>query len=288
MNHASDAGEGVGDGEHVRAVRCWINGVAGELIPVQDRGLQYGDGLFETILVRSGAARFIDLHLRRLRRGCERLQIHTVDVNVIAAELRQAAASLEAGILKLIVTRGVGRNRGYSGAECGLATRILLTYPGLSQVAEAARVDFSAVVLGDSPQLAGLKHLNRLENVLARTAMPSNLDEVLLCDARGAIIGGSMSNLFVSTGSGWLTPRLQRCGVAGVMRQVVMREAATLGIAVQEVDVTRTELGNANEMFLTNARLEVWPIWQCAARPLQIGSVTRALRARIQALDGSR
>lgn len=266
---------------------AWVNGVPGAQVSIQDRGFQYGDGLFETMRVQHRRVRFLELHLQRLRDGCERLLIQGVDHALIRDELTDAAAMSEEAILKLIVTRGEAARRGYDGRHAGSPSRVMTLIAGLPPAPDSAQIGISQIVLGDSPALSGIKHLNRLENVLARTTMPTGLDEVLLCDRRGAIISGSMTNVFVVSGATLLTPRLDRCGVAGVMRQVVMREARDIGFTVRDARFAQAELDHAAEIFLTNARIGVWPVSQCLGRSLGVGAATRALRERLDALDAT-
>ncbi len=266
---------------------CWINGIPGHQVSALDRGFQYGDGVFETICVRKGIARFLPLHLQRLREGCERLNIGGVDFAAIEREVRAAALTSTAAILKLIVTRGPAKQRGYAADGHSAPTRVLTRYDDIAAAPSTARVGMSNFVLGENPSLAGVKHLNRLENVLARSSMPADLDEVLLCDGHGAVTGGSMSNLFLVRKRELLTPSLQRCGVAGIMRRVVMREAEALGLTVRETVLYPAELAVADEIFLTNARLGVWPVAVFATRRLDARAVSRALRERIEVLDGT-
>lgn len=268
--------------------RHWVDGARSDHVRVVDRGLQYGDGVFETIRVRDGVARFLPLHLQRLRAGCERLQIGPINYPQIEQEIRDAVRRIDAGIAKLIVTRGPATQRGYSGAGCITPTRVLSLSAGLPSIGSAARVGISEVTLGENPLLAGIKHLNRLESVLARSAMSDTLDEVLLRSSEGTVVCGSMCNIFLVRSRQLLTPRLDRCGVMGIMRSVVMREATGLGIETLELPLSVADLSAADEIFLTNARVGVWPVSRMQSRALAAGSITRVLQARVEALDGSR
>jgi len=140
--------------------------------------------------------------------------------------------------------------------------------------------------MGENPQLAGLKHLNRLEQVLARQAMRgTGAFEGLVCSSSGRVISGTMSNMFVVRGTELLTPRVDRCGIAGVMRSIVLREAAQAGFTTREFDLPRSELIAIEEAFLTSVRLGVHPIEELDGRSLRTSAATLLLRQHIASLD---
>jgi len=253
-------------------------------VSVLDRGLHYGDGLFETLACRRGRARFLSLHLERLAYGCQRLQINLGDVATVRGEIEAAVAGTDAALLKLIVTRGESRARGYGFSGGESATRLLFRYPwlGATSSVESARVRIANLRIGENPALAGMKHLNRLEQVLARAEVPATeADELLLFSTSGRLACGTASNVFLVEGGRLKTPRLDLCGVSGVMRRVVLREATRAGIAAEEVVVSATELANASEVFVTNARIGIWPVCRIGDRSLSPGETTRRLQALI-------
>jgi 4-amino-4-deoxychorismate lyase len=134
--------------------------------------------------------------------------------------------------------------------------------------------------VSESPLLAGLKHCNRLEHVLARAEWSdSAIAEGILFSTSGKLVSGTMSNLFLVSQSSILTPRLDSFGVAGVMRRVVMKEALRAGIPVRECDLGVADLETADEVFLTNARIGVWPVRVLDGRPLARGPVTRRVQS---------
>ncbi|MFO1427533.1 MAG: aminodeoxychorismate lyase [Steroidobacteraceae bacterium] len=268
---------------------CWIDGAPADRVPVADRGLQYGDGLFETIACRDGGARFLDLHLARLARGCARLGMPAPAAALLRAEIAQFAAGGGRCIVKLIVTRGSSAVRGYAAPPDAQPRRILQRFGWPDDGGAAERgieAEFSAVPASVNPLLAGLKHLNRLDNVLARSRLQgSRCAEALMCTPDGTLVGGTMSNLFVVRGNALETPSLEAAGVAGIMRAVVLREAAALGIATSERHLRPADLAHASEIFVTNARIGLWPLrrigeWQGVAGP-----VLRGLQARIESLS---
>jgi 4-amino-4-deoxychorismate lyase len=255
-------------------------------VSILDRGLHYGDGLFETIACRGGRARFLSLHLERLVSGCQRLQIQVGDPAVIRREIEQAIAGTEAALLKIIVTRGEARARGYGLSGNESPNRILLRYgwPAESPAAQTlgVTVRLARLRLGENPALAGIKHLNRLEQVLARAeAPPDEATELLLLNTSGHLVCGTMSNVFLVQGGRIKTPRLDSCGVAGVMRRVVLLTAKNAGLIAEEGEVRPAELEGAEEVFLTNARVGIWPVYKIGDRALIPGAITRRLQTLI-------
>ncbi len=267
-----------------------IDGVTASGIGLYDRGLHYGDGVFDTIVVRGGQPRFAALHRARLSAGCERLHLEA-DIERCFAELRLVAAGHDC-LVKLLVTRGdaLARGYGYTGHE--RARRIVLRYPAPDAARDAARSQQGIAarrarnVLGENPALAGIKHLNRLEQVLARAeAPPTEVEELLVASGSGLLASGTMSNVFIVQERQLFTPAVHRCGVAGVIRAAVLREAAGLGLQASERDIPFAALDEATEIFVTNARIGIWPVRELDGRALVIGATTRALQAHLGQLD---
>jgi 4-amino-4-deoxychorismate lyase len=235
----------------------WINGRRSTRIDSRDRGLQYGDGLFETMRVRRGEVRFLDHHLERLFAGCRRLRIAAPSGGELRRELEHIAARRKEGVLKLIVTRGVSGLRGYRPTGRERCTRILALHPlppGILATASPVRVRLCATPLGINPALAGLKTLNRLESVLARAEWNSErIWEGLMRDVDENIVCGTMSNLFVRSGSTLMTPVLDRCGVAGVMRRWILENAGDIALRATERRLSWQDLRDADEVFVSNA-----------------------------------
>jgi 4-amino-4-deoxychorismate lyase len=140
--------------------------------------------------------------------------------------------------------------------------------------------------LGENPRLAGLKHCNRLEQVLARAEIANapHLSEGILFSSSGNLVSGTMTNVFLVRESVLLTPRIDQCGVAGVMRRVVLREARQAGIPTRECELRSENLQAADEVFLTNARIGIWPVRSVDDRILTPGPITRHLQTMLQPL----
>ncbi len=248
-----------------------VNGVPAGSVSTQDRGLHYGDGLFETLRCEQGRIRWLDRHLARLRAGCERLGIEPPADGLLQAEAQSLAGTMPRALVKIIVTRGESVVRGYRPRGDERPTRIVSAYPWPAVAAPEFRVGLSPVPLGSNSLLAGLKHLNRLEQVLAqRAAAEIGLNEVVMCSNRGEVVCGSMSNLFIWQGAELLTPPLDDCGVAGVMRSLVLSGAPRLGIAVRLAPLSVQQLALATGIFVTNVRLGVQPVHWYEGRRLEV------------------
>lgn len=267
-----------------------INGLGpndlGNSIAVTDRGLHYGDGLFETMLLRTGRVRWLDEHWRRLQAGCTRLSIPCPPLDLVRQEIDELGTAAD-GVIKLIVTRGAG-GRGYAPPPAVAATRILALYPLPEPRSFEVSARWCNVRLGRNPQLAGIKHLNRLEQVLAQLEVTAaGVDEGLMLDAAGELVSAVAGNVFVVRAGRLLTPDLRHCGVKGVMRAQVLRIAAELGIAVRETALQPQELSTADEVFLTNAVRGLRPLVALDAQRWQVGAVTLQLHTELmRQLDG--
>ena len=260
----------------------WVDGQPAELLSVKDRGLAYGDGLFATMGVRSGKPVLLDRQMARLAIGCQRLGL-PCEQDLLRNELLAFAEQVDEGVLKLIITRGDGQ-RGYALPQPSQARRVLQVapWPSYPAVNAAQGVQLFPCVtrLAEQPLLAGVKHLNRLEQVLARAEWQSNdYAEGLMCDAAGRVIEGVYSNLFLLHEQTLLTAALTRCGVAGVMRAELLAQAAALGIAVVERDISYVELLAADEVFVCNSLYGVWPVRGLAGHDWPVGPLTRKLQA---------
>jgi 4-amino-4-deoxychorismate lyase len=270
----------------VSANSALIDGKQASAVGYTDRGLQYGDGLFETIHCQQGQPRWLRLHFDRLRRGLTRLQIAFDRFDALQAEIRSLAAGHPRCLVKVIVTRGEASRRGYAPCPDAVPTRIVSCHewPVEPLTSNEFRVGLSSVRLGINPCLAGLKHLNRLEQVLAQQQMTHNAwNEVLMLSTGGRVISGSMSNVFFVGAQGLFTPRLHECGVEGVMRRVVLEAAAAIGVAVCEREISMAELTQVDEVFLTNVRLGVQSVTWLEGRAVHGRQFAQRLQRQIDA-----
>jgi 4-amino-4-deoxychorismate lyase len=254
-------------------MRVLVNGREEAQLDPRDRGLHYGDGLFETLAVIDGRLRFLDWHMERLGLGASRLGFPSLDFRLLRAEVA-AACPQTRGVVKLIVTRGVGP-RGYRPPSCPEPTRIVIAapWPEVSPVAwtDGVRLGWCQTRYGRNPALAGLKTLNRLEQVLARAEWDDGrMDEGLMQDDRDQVISATQANLFARIHGQWTTPALDQCGVAGVMRRAFRQWSSDAGDAVVERAFTASELGGATHIILTNALIGAWPVRELAGRELAL------------------
>ncbi len=258
-----------------------INGEAGCTIDISDRGFQYGDGLFETIEIDQGRLVFFDRHIRRLKEGCRRLQLPLDDFCNLVAEAENAAKDVVRGVLKIIVTRGTG-GRGYRQPDSIKATRVISIYPFpnypeiYTHNGIAARV--CSTRLGLNPALAGIKHLNRLEQILARAEWnDANIQEGLMLDADGNVIEGTMTNLFYVINRQLHTSEILRSGVAGIMREIILELAESNALVLSKRYFSIDELLNADEVFVCNSVIGLWPVTQIDGKHFAVGPVTREI-----------
>jgi 4-amino-4-deoxychorismate lyase len=239
----------------------WVNGRAGGVIDPRDRGLNYGDGAFETMRVRNHSIRLLDCHLERLELGCRRLGFPGPPGQRLRAELKRVAAAVPEAVIKLLVTRGVGA-RGYRPSGNERCTRVVwLLPPPRTAIALPARVRVCRTRLGVNETLAGIKSLNRLESVLARAEWnDARFWDGLMRDPDDNFVCGTMSNVFVRRGASLLTPKLDRCGVAGVMRRWVLGQAESLRLKAREQRLRWQDLASCDEAFMTNAVAGIVPV----------------------------
>lgn len=243
--------------------RCWINGRQSHLVEIDNRGLAYGDGVFETILCGGNSPRLIDLHLRRLALGCQRLGLVVSDLE---HGLAKAFASIDSdySIVKIIVVRAEPA-RGY--AYHSDQADAIISVRGIDKPeSKLLRIACYAEPISSSPILAGIKHLSRLEHVVAaRAAAEQGLDELLLFGLGGQLIEAISSNVLVFHQGQWLTPSISKAGVDGVMKQHI----ETL-LPVKATEISRRILADCDSIALCNAVRGVMPVAEFGDRRLDI------------------
>ncbi len=260
-----------------------LNGEVKHCIEFSDRGFQYGDGLFETIEIIDGIPVFLDQHINRLIAGCKRLLIPSPDLSILKKEAFQLAKNSKHAVLKLIVTRGSG-GRGYRQPSTIEATRLFSLHPYPSYPGEIAdqgiKVRFCTTRLGSNPVLAGIKHLNRLEQVLARAEWDSiDIYEGLMMDLNDQVIEGTMSNIFFAKDSCLYTPEITQCGVQGIIRDIIKQIAREHQIPVIETAISQDDIYNADEVFVTNSVIGIWPVKQVQTHKYKVGLITQKIQS---------
>lgn len=259
----------------------WINGTPGRLLDISDRGLAFADGLFETIAVRGQQPRFLDLHLARLMEGCGRLRLPLGDLAAVERAVRQRSATISDGVLKLIVTRGPGP-RGYAPPAQPVPTIAIGVEARAPAPWRPIQVRWCETIAGRSPATAGLKTLGRLEQVLARAEWrDDSAEEGLMAGEDGFLVGGTASNVFVVMRGELITPAITAAGIRGVMRRVIMREALAADLPVVESRVSRADLAEADEVFVSNALTGIRPVIALGGQSWSVGPITRQLATRL-------
>jgi 4-amino-4-deoxychorismate lyase len=255
-----------------------INGVPGDEVDILDRGLQYGDGVFRTLRISHGFPQHWWRHCRKLEHDCTALGLTCPDADLLSGEMLQLATVQPDGVAKIIITRGISK-RGYAPPPSIVPTRILTISPGQdfpeTYRREGVGVRVCDLRLSQQPRLAGIKHLNRLENVLA--AMEWNDPEIaegLLLDTADNVVGGTRSNLFLVRNGELATPDLSQCGVAGVQRERVQDWASSSGVACRVEQLKLADVLAADEVFLVNSVIGLWPVRQLQERSWQTHPVS--------------
>ncbi len=256
-----------------------INGDREGRIDPRDRGLHYGDGLFETIAVRAQRPLHWERHMARLGTGCARLGLPLPDFTTLADEARRVCAGSERAVLKIIWTRGPGgRGYGHDGADA--PTRIVARYPApeypRSYREAGVRTRWCTHRLGLNPTLAGIKHLNRLDQVLARSEWQDpDIAEGFVCDLEGRLVSATMSNVFLVQDHCLRTPDLGNCGIAGIARERILELARSHDIRCAVAATRPQDLLDADEVFVCNSVNGIWPVRSLENRRWFPGELTR-------------
>lgn len=243
-------------------IATWVDGARAESLPHSDRGLHYGDGVFTTIRVHAGRACWLDAQLGRLREDAAKLGLAPVAAALLGQEIASAAGLPGVGVLKLLLTRGDGP-RGYA-PHAAQGRRLLFAYPPIVADADryrrGARLRRCQLVLAEQPRLAGIKHLNRLEQVLARAEWDDpEIDEGLICNHADQVISATAANVFARFGNDWLTPPVDRNGVAGLCRAAILA-LPSVADRMRIAPLSFADCLSADELWLGNALRGIVPV----------------------------
>jgi 4-amino-4-deoxychorismate lyase len=250
-------------------MKSLVNGKFSNTVDIMDRGFLYGDGVFETLAVQQRRIALWPQHMQRLRLACEKLAIDFPGETLLIDEVKQLLASCHDDVtLRITLTRGVGQ-RGYRPAPNAVPSRIISLHEMLNtKLAKHNNYNETGINLRccetrlAKSSLAGLKHLNRLEQVLAQSEWQPNEDiqEGLMLDYDDNVIEGTMSNVFIVKNNQLITPDLSHAGVAGVMRRCIIDTVHEHGIAIDESMVKLSCVKNADEVFVSNSVIGIWPV----------------------------
>ncbi len=268
------------------AIKSLINGNASDTISLYDRGLQYGDGLFETIAIEDESLLCWDEHLQRLQSGCNRLNIPIPNQETLTKESQCLIRSVERGIIKIMITRGQG-GRGYALPVNVESTRIISLYSwpeySFESPDDGIKVRICNYRYAHNSVLAGIKHLNRLEQVLARSEWTdSSIAEGVVLDHEENVIEGTMSNVFYIKGKTLYTPELSACGVDGIIRRKVITLATELHLEICINKFSLKSLMDADEIFMCNSVIGVWPIKMLGKKSFEVGDKTIQIKKTLQ------
>lgn len=245
-----------------------VNGKKDAQTSALDRGLLYGQTVFETIAISNGKACLLDLHINRLIRGCRVLGI-PIDTTILLEEIGWIIGDQDKAVLRVTLSMGSG-GRGYLNPRSPQSTRILSLhdYPEhpSSNWLEGITLGIAEIRLPHQPALAGLKHGNRLEQVIARSQWQQGWHEALLLDQQGSVIEATQSNVFVINGGQLITPSLDFAGVAGVAREYLISQAHKFGLNTKIMSLSTDQIETADEVFLSNSVIGLWPVKQLNTR----------------------
>jgi 4-amino-4-deoxychorismate lyase len=261
-----------------------VNGVPGESISVHDRGFQYGDGLFETMAVVKGVSLLWDRHMQRLFHGAARLGIDAPPESLLRHEAEQLGRGVERAVLKIILTRGLS-GRGYAPDKQAQSTRTVSLSPWpdypFEQRTHGVAAQFCRNMISRNQATAGIKHLNRIEQVLARAELEQDCREGLMCNEFGHVIEGTMTNLFIVSQDRLLTPDLSHSGVEGVMRGLVLERAVERSLDARVMNISKSDVLQADEVFLTNSLIGLWPVRRIETKEYPLGGMTQRIQEAI-------
>lgn len=266
-----------------------INGHRDGYISPFDRGLAYGDGVFRTLPVYGGAPHCWERHYRKLCEDCKALGIVCPPEDVLINDLALLIGEGEDATVKIIITRGEGE-RGYAVPPLAQPMRLVIRTPAQAysevNAREGVKLHLCELRLSHQPRLAGVKHLNRLENVLARMEwVDSRLADGLLLDVDDNVIECTMSNIFIRTGNQLTTPNLKCCGVAGLTRERILELATQLGCQPIITDFNLGQLLEADEVIICNSLFFAWQVRELKEKIWQHGDLATRLREKLLTND---
>ena len=259
-----------------------VNGQSTDYLPITNRGLAYGDGVFETVSIIDEKPCLWQKHLNRLLRGCNSLGIKFKDILELEKEVFLLSEQAKPyGVIKIIITRG-SKALGYRIQDSDKPCRIVQFQErqafSKTLYEKGVKACFCKQRLAHNPRLAQIKHLCRLEQVIARMEWQNEYHEGIMFDYQNNAIEGTMSNLFIVKDSALKTPCLDNCGVQGVMREWIIEQCAEHHVAVAETEIDRQVILEADGLFFCNALIRFWPVLSLETRHYDIQVVHQLLQ----------
>lgn len=256
-----------------------INGEVKSNVSIFNRNMQYGDGLFETCVAKDNKVLFWDNHFSRLNNGCDRLNIKKIANSVWLEDIKKALSlsSEKNCIVKLILSRG-NSLRGYSYSKDIEPVRVVIvSQMNEYKTKETYSLEFAISGFHSNPNLAGIKHCNRLEQILARTNMLA--DEAIMLDENQSVVSVTQGNIYFIFGNKLITPKLERCGVIGSRRSIILELSRLTNLEVREDDISIKQLEKANEVFVSNSLIGIQPVTSIGDYYLTNNPITEKISA---------
>ena len=255
-----------------------IDGEEQEKVSVFNRNMQYGDGLFETCITSNNQILFWMYHFSRLTAGCEKLNIKKIDESLWLSDIKKlfSLSSKKSCIVKLILSRGNSlRGYGYKD-EIEPVRVVIISEMQQSLMNNEFALEYSKSGYHSNPQLAGIKHCNRLEQVLARSYLSSN--EAIMLDEKENVISVTQGNIYFIFGNKLLTPKLDRCGVVGSRRSLILELASSLKIDTLVSNISINQVQQADEVFISNSIIGIQSVHVIETHKLGKNPLTKKIR----------
>ena len=260
-----------------------INGKLTNKISIEDRAVQYGDGVFETIAVKETLLGFWKEHYQRLNKGCKILKIKCPSEVFLKKEINKfiKKTKKEKFVLKIIISRGIG-GRGYNPPRNSKPTRILGVYdwPNYPDInfTKGIMMNVCKTRISIQPFLSQIKHLNRLDQIIARSEWQSKtIAESIMLDLNGNVIEGTISNIFGIKKNNFYTPIIKNSGVEGIMRGVILKLLKEKKEKYIIKKITLKELLKFDEIFVCNSIFGIWPVIKISKKKFSFGEKTKEI-----------
>lgn len=252
-----------------------INGKKQTKLSVFNRLVQFGDGLFETCLITDFKLVLAEQHFQRLEKGAQRLKIKPISRSVWLKDIAKAVsmANMADAVVKIILSRGE-TSRGYGYDQTIEPTRIIIVSE-LPDLAPGYTLSLCSSGYATNQLLAEIKHCNCLEQILARHNLKTQ--ECIMLDPQAQVISVSQGNIFAIKGGVLLTPRLDKCGIEGTRRQVIINLVRKLELSVEICSLSVAELLSCDEIFISNSIIGIKPVCQINEQLYTEHTVTNTL-----------
>jgi aminodeoxychorismate lyase len=255
-----------------------IDGEVESKISIFNRNMQYGDGLFETCVAKNNKVLFWENHFDRLNNGCERLNIKKIENSIWLKDIKKALSlsSENNCIVKLILSRG-NSLRGYSYSKDIEPIRVVIVSKLSEYITKKTySLEYAMSGFHSNPKLAGIKHCNRLEQIMARTNMLA--DEAIMLDESRSIISVTQGNIYFIFGNKLVTPKLDKCGVIGSRRPIILELSRFINLEVAEDKISINQLEKADEVFVANSLIGIQPVTLIGDYYLSNNPITKKIR----------